>query len=131
LTGRRSIHLKGEMRRDYEQELLYAEFAETVHALLESGQLRQKDLAARLDLGEARVSRLLKGDANTTLRSVADLGWALGYRFVLTPIPLDNRSETPAAADPPPPPWLQRLREAIGRQRTGNGPVEKPPSVKA
>jgi transcriptional regulator with XRE-family HTH domain len=108
-------------RRDFEQELLYAEFGEIVHGLLESGQLRQKDLAARLGLGESRVSRLLKGDANTSLRSIADLGWALGYRFVLTPVPLDDRSRTPASDDPPPPPWVQRLREAVGQQQHARG----------
>ncbi len=67
--------------RDLESELLFNEFAETVGALLESNALRQKDLAERLKLSPARVSRLLKGDANTTLRAIAEVGWALGYRF--------------------------------------------------
>ena len=66
-----------------------------------------------MGLGEARVSQLLKGNANTTLRSIADLGWALGYRFELVPVPLEDRRDTPAGDDPPPAPWVTKLRRHV------------------
>ena len=86
-----------------------ASSAETIGALLASTGLNQKDLAERLDLSEARISRLLRGDSNTSLRALADLGWALGYRFALTPVELEDRTETPARDDPPAPAWVQEL----------------------
>ena len=99
-----------------EEELLLSEAAETISALLAASGLRQKELAARMRLSEPRVSRLLKGDANTTLRAIADVGWALGYRFELVPVPLEDRGNTPAGDDPAPPAWINNLRRLIGRQ---------------
>jgi transcriptional regulator with XRE-family HTH domain len=108
--------------RAVEGELLFSEFAETVSALLLSSGLKQKELAARMGLGEPRVSRLLRGDANTTLRAIAGVGWALGYRFELVPIPLEDREGTPAHADPPPPAWVPRLRWHLSRSEGAERP---------
>jgi transcriptional regulator with XRE-family HTH domain len=110
--------------REIERELLYGDFAETVGALLAASGLRQKELAARLVLSEARVSRLLRGDANTSLRAIADVAWSLGYRFELTPVPLESRESTPARNDPPPPRWVKRLRQLTARESA----VEPPSS---
>lgn len=112
--------------RALEGELLYSEFAELVTALLESGGLRQKDLAARLSLSEARISRLLRGDANTSLKAIADVGWALGFRFALIPVPFDDRNSTPAHADPEPPVWVEKLRRQVAEH-----PVAKRPRLVA
>lgn len=103
--------------REFERELLYGEFAETIGALLTSTGLTQKALAGRLGLSEARISRLLRGDANTSLRALADLGWALGYRFALTPVELEDRAETPARDDPPVPDWVRELSQIPPRSR--------------
>jgi len=100
-------------RLEYERELLFGEAIETVAALLASQGITQRELAERLGRSEARVSRILNGGENTTLKTVADLGHALGIRFSLVPVPFADRSGTPAADDPPPPEW-------IGRQRRGD-----------
>jgi transcriptional regulator with XRE-family HTH domain len=82
---------------------------ETIAAMLQASDIPQRELARRLDVSEARVSRIMSGGENLTLKTIADLGWVLGVRFALAPRPLDDRSQTPAADDPPPPPWLKRL----------------------
>lgn len=102
----------------FEEELLQSEAAETLNALLAASNLRQKDLASRLELGEPRVSRLLKGDANTTLRALANAAWALGYRFEVVPVPLEDREQTPARDDAPPPAWVGELGRHVGEQTT-------------
>ncbi len=91
--------------------------------MLESHGISQRELARRLDMDEAQVSRILGGRTNVTLKTIAELGWALGLRFGLTPIPFDDRSETPAAADPDPPKWLARLRRRIADTRTASAPT--------
>jgi transcriptional regulator with XRE-family HTH domain len=98
-------------RRVFEQELLYGEARATVGGVLRSRRLTQRELAARLGVTEGRVSQILSGRENITLRTLADLGWALGLRFELVPSALPNRSGTPAENDPAPPQWLGRLKE--------------------
>jgi transcriptional regulator with XRE-family HTH domain len=77
----------------------------------------QRELARRLGRSEPWISRVLNERENTTLKTVADLGWALGLRFALAPQPL-KRDETPAGGDPELPEWLTRqARRAAPRAK--------------
>lgn len=42
--------------------------------------LTKAELARRLNLDKAMISRMLQGNANLTLRSVGELCWAIGVR---------------------------------------------------
>jgi len=110
MAKKRELLADPEIRRVYEEELLFGEATDTVAALLESLGLTQRDLAGRLGVSEGRVSQILSGQENLTLRSLASLGWALGVRFDLEPRAMGDRAGTPAADDPPAPAWLTRLR---------------------
>lgn len=100
-----------EIRRVFEEELLIGEATENVTALLKSLDLSQRELARRLGVSEARVSQILSGEENLTLRSLAAVGWALGLRFQLELSPMSpaERLATPAAQDAPVPDWIKRL----------------------
>ena len=87
--------------------------------------MSQKELARRLELSEPRVSRLLNGRDNTTLRTLADVGHALGVRFALVPIPFEERGGTPAAEDPEPPRWVDQLRRELLAARRAAAPASK------
>lgn len=97
------------VRRAYEEELLFGEAHDTLVGLLESLGITRTELAERLGVSPARVSQILSGRENLRLRTLASLGWSLGIRFELHPVPVADRAGTPAAADPPPPSWLQKL----------------------
>lgn len=97
-----------EVRRSFEEELLFGEATDTVSGLVESLGITQRELANRVGVSESRISQVLSGADNLTLRSLANLGWAMGVRFELSPIPLEDRSGTPAGDDPPAPRWLRR-----------------------
>jgi transcriptional regulator with XRE-family HTH domain len=99
-----------EVRKVFEEELLFGESTDTIEALLESIRVSQRELARRLGVSEGRVSQLLSGRENLTLRTLGALGWALGVRFELNPVPMADRAGTPAQADPPSPAWLSQLR---------------------
>jgi transcriptional regulator with XRE-family HTH domain len=114
-----------ENRRTFERELLFGESTETIHALLQSMDISQKELAQRLGLTEGRVSRILSGRENVTLRTLADVGWAIGIRFALVPLPFEDRADTPAADDPPPPRWLARLRRLATSRRVAGLPSKR------
>lgn len=101
---------KPEVRRVFEEEFLVGEATDTVAGLLESLGLTQRKLASRLGVTPGRVSQILSGEENITLRSLASLGWALGVRFELNPVAMSDRAGTPAIDDPPAPAWLDRLR---------------------
>jgi transcriptional regulator with XRE-family HTH domain len=47
-------------------------------------KITKAELARRLDLDKASISRMLRGNANLTLRSVGELCWAMGVRPDLT-----------------------------------------------
>jgi transcriptional regulator with XRE-family HTH domain len=95
-----------EERREFERELLYGEVGETVGALIHELGITQRGLAERLGLSESRVSRILGSGENVTLKTLADLGIALGLRFHLSAEELPDRDQGPAAGDGPLPAWL-------------------------
>jgi transcriptional regulator with XRE-family HTH domain len=111
MTDRQVALADPEVRRTYEEELLFGEATDTVDALIESLKISQRELARRLGVSEGRVSQVLSGGENLTLRSLAALGWAVGVRFELRPVPMANRAGTPAESDPPAPAWLGALEK--------------------
>lgn len=98
------------LRRKYEAELLCGQTADTLASLLESVGVTRRELARRLDISPGRVSQLLSGAANLTLRTVAEITWALGYHSTIRLEPMADRSTTPAAHDRGVPAWLLRLQ---------------------
>jgi transcriptional regulator with XRE-family HTH domain len=114
-----------EPRREFERDLLYGEAIETVAAMLETNGISQRELADRLRVSEARISRVLTGRENTTLNTIADLGWALGIRFAFAPIPFEDRAGTPAEHDPPPPRWLSSQRRLLAGRTKAEGPPRR------
>jgi transcriptional regulator with XRE-family HTH domain len=85
-------------------------------------EISQRQLADRLGLSEARVSRILNGAENTTLRTIADLGWAFGVRFSLVPVPFETREDTPASDDGNFPEWVEEQRRLASSRSVAPGP---------
>lgn len=74
-----------ENRRLLEQELLVVEATELVCDLLEKNRISRAELARRIGKSKAFVSQILSGSRNMTLRTLADLAWALDARIQLRP----------------------------------------------
>jgi transcriptional regulator with XRE-family HTH domain len=113
------------IRLVYEQERLFSEAIETIAGLLERQGVSQRELAARINRDQAQVSRLLGGAENTSLKSIARLGFGLGIRLVIVGVPFESRDGTPAAEDPPLPDWLESQRE----RRAGEVPAKAPRGI--
>jgi transcriptional regulator with XRE-family HTH domain len=94
----------------YEQELLVGASVDLVNALIGESRITQRELAKRLGVTEGRVSQILSGEHNMSLKKLASLAWALGIRFELVPVAIPERAATPAVNDPDPPGWLDSLR---------------------
>jgi transcriptional regulator with XRE-family HTH domain len=107
--NRRAILSDPAARREYEEAYLVGELTDTIWALLQELGISQADLAQRLGVTKGRVSQILSGRQNMTLRSLAAIGWALGMSFDLNPRPMADRTGTPAAADPGLPKWVERI----------------------
>ena len=95
-----------EIRRTFEEEILFGEVTDTLEAVVEATGISKTELAQRLAVSPGRVSQILGGGENLTLRSLAAVGWALGLRFDLTAEPMADRRGTPACDDGPLPTWL-------------------------
>lgn len=109
ITDQNPVLRNPQARRAFEEEYLFGEATDTVEALLESLGITRSELARRLGVTRGRVSQILSGGENLTLRTLGALGWALGIRFELAPTPMADRQGTPAAQDPPAPAWLSRM----------------------
>ncbi len=74
-----------EFRRLLAQEELILEVTEVLCGLLEEEAISKKELAERLGKSKGFVSQLLNGGRNLTLRTLADILHALGYKLALSP----------------------------------------------
>jgi transcriptional regulator with XRE-family HTH domain len=79
-----SRHSKStEYQRLVEQETLIADAGEIVCELLEAQGIERQELARRLGKSKSFVTQILSGERNMTLRTLADLAYALDHRFEL------------------------------------------------
>jgi DNA-binding phage protein len=74
--------------RIYEQERLLVEATELIANAMETTQMKRGELARRLGRSKAYVTQILSGNRNLTLRTVADVCWALNCRVVMQSQPL-------------------------------------------
>lgn len=69
-----------ERRRIYAQEGLIAHASEVIHAAMDKAGVIRARLAERLGCSAPHVTQILSGERNMTLRRLADIADALGYR---------------------------------------------------
>lgn len=68
---------RGENRKLHAEEALILEVTEKLLEAMEKQQINQNELAARLGKSRAFVSQILNGSRNMTLRTLADICFAL------------------------------------------------------
>jgi transcriptional regulator with XRE-family HTH domain len=95
--------LKRKLDRDdderlLDQERLILHATEAVVGLLVAQSVSRQELADRLGKSKGFVSQLLSGERNMTLRTLSDLGHALGFRFAVRPVPIAAGIPMPDAA---------------------------------
>ena len=101
-------------RLEYERTRLRVLVTARIENLLEGMGLKQSDLAKRISKSSAWVSKLLSGNQNVTLDTVAEIGWALGVRWDIQASPT-SKENTPASADGPLPDWVHRQSKIVVR----------------
>jgi transcriptional regulator with XRE-family HTH domain len=72
-----------EFRREFAVEGFIADTAQVIWELMEQRNLKQADLARLLNKTPAFVSQLLNGKANMTVRTLAEVAYALGAKVSL------------------------------------------------
>ena len=70
-------------RRLFEQEFLLISATELISALMQEKNVSRSELAERIGKSKSFVTQILRGQHNMTLRTLADLAWALGARVQL------------------------------------------------
>jgi transcriptional regulator with XRE-family HTH domain len=74
--------------------------SEQIQTILKEKGLTQKQLAQRLGKNESEVSKLLSGQHNLTLKSIAKLEAELGTDIIVTPLEACEIYEPPGAGCP-------------------------------
>lgn len=82
-TGYQQFVEAASSRRLLEQESLILEATELLSDLMASEGITKSELARRLGRSRAYVTQALRGQRNLTLRTLADLAGAVGYRVRL------------------------------------------------
>ncbi len=111
MSGVDEILKDPEARRVYQEELLFGEATANIDGILESLNIPRSELADRMGISRGRVSQMLSGERNLTLRTLAAMAWALGYEFDIRLRSMADRAGTPAENDPEPPDWVRRAYE--------------------
>jgi len=75
--GMQNLDYNGPEAKLYLEEKLILEFTECVAEVMETKGIRKTDLANKLGKTKGYITQVLNGRANMTLRTVADLMWAL------------------------------------------------------
>jgi transcriptional regulator with XRE-family HTH domain len=98
-SGQREI----EHRIDEQLSSLITQVTNEINWYMREGKLTRADLAGRMGVSPGRVSQILSGGENLTLRTLAGLATALDAQFEVTLSPreatLDDDSEDLARAD--------------------------------
>lgn len=69
--------------RTLAEEELIVDVSEEIWAVLNKAGMTKADLAAKLGVSRPRISKLLDGSANMTLRTLADIAFELGKRVTI------------------------------------------------
>lgn len=103
-----------EFRKQLSVETLVAEASELIARLMAKENLSKADLARRLNRSRAWVTQLLSGRTNMTIRTLAEVSFALGAEVKL------SEQRAPGSSAP-----TQPLRQPApkGRERTSRKAV--------
>jgi transcriptional regulator with XRE-family HTH domain len=113
-----------EARREYEQERLVLWTTERIAELMQQAAISRADLARLLGTSRANVTGLMSGERNMTLRTLADVCFALGYRaelrleplrqgeFIGTPVQVVHHEAEPEPLAPPRKPRVSKRAKA-------------------
>lgn len=64
--------------RSYRHEELIVDVTESIYKIMRQKDMNKSDLAKATGLSKARITKLLDGSANMTLKSISDIAFALG-----------------------------------------------------
>lgn len=78
-----------ELARMYQQEKLIVEVTEVISELMTKKGVNKTELSKRIGTGKSNITQLLDGTENLTLRTVADLLWALDAKLAVQTVPAD------------------------------------------
>ena len=77
-----------EFRKLYAIEGLVAEAGEFIARLMEERKVTKAELARRLGKSRAYITQMLSGSTNLTIRTLAEVAYALGAEVKLQAVPL-------------------------------------------
>ena len=93
---------------EVEAERLILEVSELILEKMEQSDISHTELAGRLGKSKSHVSRLLRGDRNMTLRTLAEICYSLSYRASLNFQPLQTVEDAEQTAPD------QRIERPVG-----------------
>lgn len=121
--------------RSYDEELAFSEEEAVAQAaiviahILERDGVSQRELARRLKISEGRISQILSAEANLTVKTLARIGRALGYRlqldFVVGHSAHEESVSEPERDVPDKEPWPEKVIHIASWRHRGEDPTSE------
>lgn len=118
-----------EFRKLYAIEGLVTEAGELIARLMEEQKVSRAELARRLGRSRAYVTQMLRGTTNLTLRTLAEVAYALGAEVKLKAVPLEHEQRVAAWAEVSQPVW--KVTEIRSRRSLEEGARTRPEAAAA
>lgn len=115
-----------EFRKLYAIEGLVTEAGEFIARLMQEQGVTKAELARRLGRSRAYITQMVSGSANLTVRTLAEVAYALGAEVKLEAVPVEAREREQARAELRHPVWkVVEMPRLPGKQHG-----EAPPSIR-
>ena len=119
-----------EFRKLYAIEGLITEAGEFIARLMQEQGVTKAELARRLGKSRAYITQMLSGSANLTVRTLAEVAYALGAEVKLEAVPVEGVVRQQAQAELRPPVWkvidIRRPPTRADREVPPSRPLVRP-----
>ncbi|MEE9612522.1 MAG: helix-turn-helix domain-containing protein, partial [Desulfatiglandales bacterium] len=75
---------------EYEAEKLKLKVADTIIVVMDKLEISRSELARKIKTSPANITKALRGYTNLRLETLANLAFALGYRWEVTMVPREE-----------------------------------------
>jgi len=114
-----------EFRKQYAIEGLVTEAGEFIARLMQQQGVTKAELARRLGKSRAYITQMLSGSTNLTVRTLAEVAYALGAEVRLEAAPVEAAEREQARTELEQPVWKVIEMPRLPRKETQGGPPPK------
>lgn len=116
---------RAKTRPAYYEEGLFLDVASRIIDIMDAHGVTRSELARRLNVSPAYITKMLRGHANLSLESLAKVAYAIGFKWECVLIPKDAKVDVLSLTYESGASAIQRVETATIEGKSDKGCVEK------